>query len=256
MLVCVFWFIGGHTAHAADTTEVLKPEEFYFQFGIGFYGIGFENKDFPRLWTASAVVAYGLDKKISGYISLGGQSNEVFSKGVGSLGFGLFATPLQTKHFAIDALLYAGIGRNSISPMVTTAAQNLTSDFILSPGVEINFNFDEDMNSIGFYIILAEEFRGFEISNADGSKSDVFAPTTRAIIAFYWTVVAKKHELHIQYDMSFRHYNHARKVDVGGIALGYNAKINKNIEIISQIYIDIPQPGEHLAVGLSISLAR
>ena len=41
-----------------------------------------------------------------------------------------------------------------------------------------------------------------------------------------------------------------RSVDIGGLAFGYNIVLNERIELINQLYVDIPQRNESAAWSL------
>lgn len=250
-----FILISPPSARAVNITETLEPEQLYFEFSVGFYGL--TPGDFGRLWQSSSTLSYGLIPRLSAYIGLSAQANQSFTKGVGSLGFGLFGTPIKSRHFSMHMWLHAGIGRSEGVPLITSIALSLQNDFVLSPGVELNLDVYPGGHRLGLYVVALEEFRGFEVKSVDGKTlASAFAPTTTLQVGTYFDIVPNVHRLILRYDMAFRHYNHARPIAIGGIALGYNITFGKGFTLTTELYFDIPQPGESFTMATLIGIGK
>jgi len=61
-------------------------------------------------------------------------------------------------------------------------------------------------------------------------------------------------QLLLEYDMTFspQASPEEKAIDVGGLALGYNVSLHKRIELITEVFFDIPQQDEAFAVRLLI----
>ena len=159
----------------------------------------------------------------------------------------------------MDLWLHAGIGRTGITPLTTSAAKNLQQDFVIAPGMELNFDVNPEGRTLGFYLIVQEDFRGFDVKSANNASvtASEFTPATSIQIGTYLNVVPDaSHQLHLRYNMRFRHYNHARVIEVGGVALGYNVVVGKGLQLSTELFFDIPQPGEPFALSVLFGVGK
>jgi len=87
----------------------------------------------------------------------------------------------------------------------------------------------------------------------DEPTEHMFAAAVETTIGTYLTI-REHHQLLIEYDMFFQTLpaEEEKTVEVGGFALGWNVVVNDAIELINQVYFDVPQYGEPLAAGLMV----
>ncbi|HSW59609.1 MAG TPA: hypothetical protein VLJ60_02355 [bacterium] len=222
---------------AADTVETFDPGASNFEFYVGYDGIGLDKNQ--GSFSAEAVAGFGITERFSALISLSGESNEYFANGSGNAGFGIFGTVVDTDFFDFDLFLNSGIG---------------TDSFSLAPAIEINIDFKPDLELAGLYFRIEEVFAGRDESTDDKEKY-AFAAETGLTAGFYYSI-NEKHQLLLEYDMALLNNPAGDEdtVNIGGIALGYNAMIHENIELISQVYYDIPQNDEKHSFGVSVGI--
>jgi len=247
-------------ANAADTTEPFELGASDFEFYVGLDGIG--KKEYEKEITADALLGYGFTKKLSGYVGVGGASDEYFVSGGGYVSLGLYGNVVGSDHFKLDLFLDATYE---------------TGGFGITPMIEMNVDLDPDMNSWGAYLRVAEVLAGrddgaptqivcdpnsprvsdgkLECEEEDGSPNYTFAPSTELLLGTYYTVT-NGHQLLLEFNSVV--YNNPEagqdSFEVGGIAVGYNVAIANNIELINTLFFDIPQSGEDFAMGLNIGI--
>jgi len=234
-------------ANAADTTEAFDIGATDFEFYLGYDGFGLSK--YEGAISAEAVLGYGFTKNFSGCVAVGGESNEYFGDGSGSVAFGLFYTAFDSDHFDLDFML----GGSAAS-----------QEFALTPGLELNFDIAPDLAVWGLYVRAEEELASRDESIEDDKATAtidesatkfVFAPATALTIGTYWTV-AEGHQLLLEYDMTFANnpVKAERTIEYGAVALGYNVGLSDSIEMINQLAFDIPQSGDEFSVGINIGL--
>lgn len=222
---------------AADTVETFDSGASNFEFYLGYGGIGLDKNQ--GAFSAEAVAGFGITERFSALISLSGEANEYFANGSGNAGFGIFGTVVDTDFFDLDLMFNSGIGFNY---------------FGLAPGIEVNIDFKPDLALAGIYFRAEQLFEGRDESTENNEKY-AFAAQTGITAGFYYSI-NESHQILLEYDMSFPNNPEKgeSKHEIGGIALGYNAMITENIELISQIYYDIPQNDEKHSAGLSVGI--
>lgn len=241
MFNCTLFLIAGlfsvFNLSAADTTETFDVGATDLEFYLGYDGIGLDKNQ--GVFSAEAVAGFGITEKFSALISVSGEANEYFANGAGGACFGIFGTVADTNHFDLDLFLNSGIGFDSFS---------------LAPAVELNIDFKPDLELAGLYFRVEEVFAGRDESTDDEEKY-AFAAETGITAGFYYSI-NEKHQLLLEYDMALLNNpaDDEDTVNVGGIALGYNAAIFENIELISQVNYDIPQNDEDHAFGVSLGI--
>ncbi len=265
--ICMASYLLGTAVYAADTTETFDPGASDFEFYAGVDGIG--KGKYEKTVSAEALLGYGLMERFSGYLAAGGEANERFGDGAGWVGLGIFGTPVDTDHFDLDLMLDAGFG---------------ASDFSLAPSLELNIDLDPEMRTWGMYVRVSENFMGRdETPDAEPGEIDCesvydtqsggrtivcaqqpdetadpkfeLAPVTGVTVGTYYTI-SEKHQLLLEYDMAFAN-NPAKDeedTEIGGVALGYNVVLSDSIEMINQLFFDIPQDGEDFSLGISLGI--
>ncbi len=233
-------------SYAVDTTETYDVGATDYEFYLDFSGIGLDK--YEKTISATAVLGYGFMERFSGHVSVFGESNEYFGDGGGGVLMGFFGTPVDSDHFDLDLHLDAAYSAD---------------EFGLTPSLEMNFDLLPDLEKWGVYIRAEEGLAGRDesteddpVTAADESRADfAFAPSTGLTAGTYWTV-APDHQLLLEYDMSFANNpaDGEDTVGIGGVALGYNVVLHESVEMINQLFFDIPQSGEDFSVGISVGI--
>jgi hypothetical protein len=236
-------FMGIEPAMAADTVETWDIGATDVDLYTGFDGIG--QKKYDRTIYGDIMLGYGLASRFSAYLGTTLQGNEYLSNGSGNIYLGIFGTPVETNHFDIDLFLDISLGGTGFS------------EFQITPSTELNYDLDSDMSSWGVYLRTGVPLYGHSTSTL--ANPDVIDHEMvyhfETTLGTYWTMV-EGHQLLLEYDMGFRPSpeDDERITEVGGIALGYNVVISDSLELINQIYVDIPQQGESVAAGVMIGI--
>lgn len=235
-------------ARAANTIQNFDEGASYFEGHISFDGIGLDQ--YQMQFGVQGILGFGITTSVSAYIGVTGAANELFGAGTLTGNLGLFWTPLDTDHLDLDLLLDVGAG---------------TAGFTLSPGLELNLDIKPERALAGLYIVLWESFTGRDLSTQDNpltpkdetASEFELAPSTSLSLGTYLTV-AEVHQLHLVFDMTFRHNAASGEIanEVGGVALGYNIMVTDEIELINQVYLNIPQGSESFSAGLSLGVAK
>lgn len=227
--------------YAADTTETFdrgaSDAELYF----GYDGVGLKNTE--RMINSEFVVGFGLLERLSVYITAGLEATDQFSNAAGALNFGLFGTPIDKDHFDLDLFFNLGVGGEGFS------------EFQATPSLELNLDHDPEHRTFGFYLRGGVPIYGRELAVTDPEQepsSQVTAHLESTAGAYY--TLTDGHQLLLEYDMGFRpdpaEDEHA--AEIGGLTLGYNIGLGDYIELINQVFLDIPQDNETTAWGFSV----
>jgi hypothetical protein len=220
-------------ARAADTVETWDVGATDVDFYLGFDGIG-PDED-ARSMYGDIMLGYGLVHGLSAYIGATLSANDHFADGNADVYLGVFGTPVETDHFDLDLFLDVGAGGDGFD------------DFAVTPSTEINFDLDPDLGSWGLYLRMGVPVYGEPDEDDPGEHVRAFDVELNP--GTYFTL-GRGHQLLLEYDMSFHPRHEAHTTHVGGVALGYNVVLAEPIELINQIYVDIPQGDETAAVGL------
>lgn len=241
------------SAFACDTLELFDPGVSDFEFYLSYLGAC---KDEPeRGIGAEVLLGIGINSWLSGQIYASGEGNEALSEGTGAFGFGIFSTPLDTDHFDFDIGLNATV--SGLGPGEESPAGHSQAEFSLTPFIELNLDSDPDMNGYGFYVVVEETLGGRDESFIDNLAQEIrsftLTPGTALTLGSYYTV-REGQQVFLCYDMAFNHRNGEgeRKTEVGGIALGYNGMLTEELEIISEVWFDIPQDEEDFGFNFTL----
>lgn len=123
------------------------------------------------------------------------------------------------------------------------------------PGVEDRATYGEIMIGAGLVDGLSA-FAGVPIhSRKVGAGSDEVALHVETTLGAYLTL-GGRHQLLLEYDMSLtpNPLEDQHAAEVGGLALGYNLSLTDSAELISQVYLDLPQEEEPLAVNVMLGV--
>ncbi len=225
----------------ADTVETwdIGATDVDMYFGVD--GLSRREKDYHAF--GDIMLGYGITERFSAYLGTTLQSEDSFDNGSAHIYLGMFGTPVDTDHFDLDLFFDVSLSGQSLS------------QFQIGPALEINLDMSPERQSFGLYLRAGTPVYGRSISTPDhqdrqGSKMTSCLETT---IGAYWTIF-DGHQLLAEFSMGM-HPDPAqdeREFDIGGLALGYNVSVCDSIELINQAYINIPQSGESLSVGVMI----
>jgi hypothetical protein len=234
-------------AHAADTWETFEPGALDFELYLGYDGLGTRSPT-QRLAFGDLMLGFGLLERLSTILGTVLQGNGRFSSGEGLVYFGLFGTPLDTRHLDFDLLLILEAGGPGLG------------SFAVTPGFELNFDVSPEMRSFGVYLRGWTRLSGETAPVDPGQRpSDTFHYALQLTLGAYYTI-ARRHQLHLESSFTFRPRPRAgeRRREVGGLALGYNVAFHDRLELVSQVMVDLPQAGEKACVcfmtGLIVTL--
>ena len=220
--------------HAADTIETFDVGATDLEFYVGLDGLGPRGQD--RTLSTEVVAGFGIVDGLSLYLATALEANHRFVDGSAGLGVGLFGTPLDTDHFDIDLVLDVG------------AAGPRFSELSVAPMAEFNMDLDPDMGSWGVFVRA-----GVEIAGRAGEEE---APPGVAVVINPGTylTLGDRHQLLLEYDMAIvpATADAPAEVDVGGLAVGYNVVVAEPMELVGQLYADLPQKEQETAIGLTL----
>jgi len=242
-------------AYALDTLECFDIGLSDFEAYASFVGVGRPEPD--RGVSADVLLGIGILSRLSGQVYEGGEANQAFSEGSGFFGFSVFGTPVDTDHFDLDAGMHVtvgGLGNGNDGP-----AGHSVAEFTFTPFVELNLDSDPEMNGYGLFLVVEETLGGRDESSyttlGEEIRDFTLSPGTALLLAGYWRP-AESHELLFGYDMEFlwQALPGEKKVDVGGIRMGYNVILSDAVELITEVNFDIPQTGEYFGVDFMVGI--
>lgn len=223
-------------ARAADTVEHYARGVTNLDLYLGFDGVGPSEE---KAAYGEIMLGIGLMDRLSAFTGVVLQGDQTFSNGAGELYLGLMGTPLETDHLDLDLFLELRLSGESLS------------QFQATPSMELNVDADPQMGSWGLYLRAGLPLYGREVSG--GSELALQVETT---LGAYLTL-GKRHQVLLEYDMGFSPRPEAdqHQAEVGGVALGYNLTLSDAAELISQVYLDLPQQGnESWAVNFMLGV--
>ena len=226
------------SSHAADTVELWDVGATDVDFYLGIDGL--RNDRAERAVYGDIMLGYGLTGQLSAYLGTTLEGDGYLSNGATGLYFGLFGTALDTDHFDFDLFLdISGDGSGQMQ---------------FSPAVELNYDAEPDLVAWGAYLRAGSPIYGRSEPEAEQHDSAHHFETT---FGSYWSA-SENGQLLIEYDMAL-HPNplaSERDLEIGGLALGFNYYLGDEvgIELINQIYFDLPQSGEALSTGVMIGM--
>ncbi|MBW1807419.1 MAG: hypothetical protein JRJ19_04935 [Deltaproteobacteria bacterium] len=225
---------------AADTVETWAVWATNVDFYLGFEGIG--PKEHDRKIYGDIMLGYGLLNRFSAYLGTTLLGNEYFSDGSAEFYLGIFGTPVDSSHFDLDMFLDISIGGPGLS------------QFQLQPSIELNFDLEPEQRSGGLYLRAGVALYAQDQSSPSPADQEIGFHVETTLGAYY--TIKEDHQILLEYNM--RHMlspgDDRSAVEVGGIALGYNVTIDDSLEIISQLFFDIPQIDEPFSTGIMLGL--
>ncbi len=226
------------SASAADTTECFAVGPTDFEFYLSMAGLGLPASD-QRLGS-QIVLGYGLTQRLSGYLGTVLSADGNMVRGSSEIAAGIFGTPLDTDHLDLDVFL--------------EFSNDELDEFTTGPSLELNWDARPDQTTWGLYARSGLAISG-SITLAGSRRTSDLELTMGA----YWTV-APGHQLLVEFDGARKDnagghsplHDSEKEWTTGGWAVGYNAAINKTMELISQAYLDVPGDEESYSWGLML----
>ena len=223
-------------ARAADTVETWAVGATDLDFYTGYDGLGKRRLD--RLIFGTIMLGYGLVERLSAYVGQNLQGNDYFAEGTGTTTLGIYGTPVDTKHFDLDLFLGFSLGGKGYREPG------------LTPMVELNFDLDPNRLSWGMYLRSGFRIHGRNRSLDQDNPDYETLHQLEVTVGTYYTI-ARRHQLLVEHDFVWRTKAApgARTLEIGGLAFGYNATLSERFELITQVTVDLPQPGERPSVN-------
>ncbi len=225
---------------AADTTEPFDVGATDVEIYAGVDGVG--PKDGERAIFGDLLLGFGLTPALSAYVGTTLSANEMFADGNADIYLGLYGTPLDSEHFDLDLFLDFAAGGDGFD------------EFALTPSTEINFDLDPDMGTWGLYLRAGVPIYGQPKGSAPAEHERAF---DIEINPGTYVTLGELHQILVEYDMAFHpRTRDGHATDIGGVAVGYNVVLGPEspVELINQVYVDIPGEGETTSVGVSTGI--
>lgn len=233
-----FWMILGSTtpARAADTTETWDQGWFNVESFLGVDGLG-RGVAADRLSTLEFMAGYGILDDFAVFMPMAIELDGHFRSPLGRVGLGVFGTPVNTRFVDLDLFLEVGVGGAGFK------------EWYVMPSLELSLDAHPERLTWGVFLQAGLPIHG-RPSEAGGGSGPTFAVAT--VLGAYWRP-HPDHELVVEFDTMF-HPIHAsdppRRVEAGGVALGYNVTLSERVELLSQVSADVPQGGDRWGVGV------
>jgi hypothetical protein len=212
-------------AGAADTWEEWEPGATDAELYVGYSGIGLAGRD--RGPSLEYLQGFGLGHTLSTFLSATVEAADRTRAGFAAA---LFGTPLDTDHVDLDLILIFGQAWRRLDDLSAGAA------------FELNLDLAPDLSRAGLYL------RG--CVHVTGDRCAL----VETILGAYVTL-AQNHQLLLEADATFTvTAAPADATEVGGIALGYNVMVHDAVELITQLFLDVPQAGERFSSALTVGV--
>ncbi|MBW2263561.1 MAG: hypothetical protein JRG91_16490, partial [Deltaproteobacteria bacterium] len=193
---------------------------------VGYTGIGLGREEGgPQV---EYLQGFGLGHTLSAFLSA-----TVQAAGDTSAGFagGFFGTPLDSDHVDLDLMLVLGQEWRRLE------------DFSVGAAFELNLDLAPDLSLFGVYMRGCVHLGG------------ALHVGVETILGTYVTL-SERHQILLEADAEFALNPSDRwsAVQIGGIALGYNVRLHDAVELITELFLDIPQAGESFSTGVMVGL--
>jgi hypothetical protein len=222
---------------AADTVETWDMGATDVDFYTGFDGIG--ERSTNRTVYSDIMLGYGIIDRLSAYVGTTLQGNEFFGDSQARIYLGVFGTSVDTDHFNLDLFLDISAGGPALS------------EFRVAPAVELNYDLDSELRSWGAYLQLGMPVYGVNRVLDTSDDVEYSREFSIEIKPGIYLTLAERHQILFEYDMTYYSRSEdGHPVDIGGVALGYNVKLSEGIEMINQVYLNVPQQDEAVTAGL------
>lgn len=216
--LCLFSLVSSSSLWALDTTEPFDPGFSDNEMYVSFSGLGAERGQ--RVLGTEYVIGVGVTERFSSLFSFVAESDEYFGNAATEFGAGLFYNAIDGELFKLDfsAAISSGGG--------------------LALGTELNL----DLDRAGLQVIVEEGFY-----SGGAALDDVECETTIAPLVYVSLTDALQALASIDFTLPA-----GQDVEIGTLALGFNAVLSDAIELISELAFDIPQGEEAFSTGISL----
>jgi len=227
---------------AADTVEAVDEGSTGLDVYVNFNRLGL--KQHNQTVVGTTTLGYGFVQGTSAYLGTAVQLGQGGSEENGQLGGGFISTLLETDHCDIDLIFEVRF----LGPKWT--------DFQVEPSFEFNADMDPKMRTLGFYLrsgfsVQMQDLLMLEQHAAGHEDTGSGLVATAGIYYF----IGKMHQLFLEHDLDFTSSQFVEKpvLNESGIALGCNVAVTRFLELISQVYIELPLDQQQVPC-LSVSL--
>ncbi|HNS96940.1 MAG TPA: hypothetical protein PLJ27_15155 [Polyangiaceae bacterium] len=235
-LVVGIFLSWGSRVQAADTSETFAVGVTDVEWYSGVDRVEGGAKD--RTVFADMMLGIGLLHRLSAYTGVVMQGTGAFTEGQSSQYMGLLGTPLDTDHCDLDLQLDVSSGGPS-------------QQFELRPAFELNVDGDPQMRSWGVYVRAPFPVYGRKMGNGRTHATFHLELTVGAyahLIDGHQVLIEGDAACHPEPEQGEQRY------EMGGVALGYNVEVSDALELISQLYFDVPQAHESVSTGVMLGL--
>jgi hypothetical protein len=220
-------------AAAADTMETPGEGnvdmEVYLQAG----GLGLAAEE--QIYGLCHLITWGVTERISPFVGIEEGTNPFIEHAEGGPLVGLLATPLDTDHVDLDLVVHFHLAGRSFLDVQTV------------PGFELNFDLRPDLALWGLYVAGCVPMGA---RAGDGRRMDVAVE----LYAGTYVTLARIHQLLLETDIVIDPlpWGGDPVFDYGGVSVGYNVFVHEQLELITQLRVDVPTHGEQAAVDLMV----
>lgn len=234
--ILVSMLVTGHV-RAADTVETWALGPTDVELFAGYEGLGLGPGD--RGLHLELLQGFGIVERFSAYIGAGlGPCGDPLA----AFHAGTFGTVLETDHLDLD--LFFDI--SSSGPGLAGLS--------VGPAFELNVDARPDLALVGIYLRAGAPVSGFRLSSKPhpGHRPHV---AIQLLLGGYWTV-APAHQILVEADAAFHPLERAgeRPAEVGGAALGYNVILHPAVELVTELFLDIPQTGRSFSASVTAGI--
>ncbi len=222
---------------AADTIETWDQGAANFEVYSGAGGLGAAEAD--QSIFGAAVLGWGVAERFSAYLATTLSADSFLANSETTLGFGVFGTPLDSEHVDLDI----GLGMAATGPGLSQA--------VVAPFWEVNLDQLADLGSYGMYLRGVTEVFGTKTACNKPSRSfDV-----HLTLGSYYSVNSQR-QWFLEYEVTIHEDPRAgdSELKAGLVHVGYNALLNDNLELITDVQVDIPYGDEDATLGFFVGI--
>lgn len=232
LAICAALLGMSEASWAADTVETWDVGATDVESYIGMDGLG-RHKE-ARSYYGDMMLGYGLVDRFSAYLGTSLAAVGGLASGFSTQYFGIFGTPLDSDHLDVDLFFDMSSGGPE---------QRLE----VRPALELNVDADPEMQTWGVYLRAPLPVYGQKFKTGAAHTSFHLESTLGA-----YAHLATSHQFLVEYVMEY-HPDPAqgeRRTTIGGVSVGYNVVLSDSIELINEVFLDIPQGDEKTAGAL------
>ena len=225
---------GPRLAHGADTVEPYDRGLSDFELYLGYDGVG-HPLDAHTL-AGDVALGIGITDRFSFVAGTTVQGYRRMRAGDAAVSAGLLGTVLDTDHVDLDLIVSLGLGGAGLRGVTFT------------PAFELNVDRKPDLAAYGLYLrgalVLA-------VDGVDGSGDESTFVHHYVLTAGAYVTLGRRHQILLEFDSAYHPtlLSGERHFDLGGLALGYNVRLAPWAELITQVYVNLPQDDERPSVG-------